>query len=366
MADMNELKNMIEEQGRAAQSFMDRYDEKFNLLERAVALQDAPGGGSGFSSSSPHSGKFFAVTIDGRKIPVLASGEKLSNHFRQGSGDSWNIGDFVRGSMGLQIQASVLERGSATVPTYISSQIIDMIRAKSRIVQAGSITIPINGPTNICRIDGDPTIYQHTEAANDISESVPVFAPISLDPKSLVALVPLSMELVSDSPNLDSALQISLAGAFASKLDTLGIATILADTSISDSSTGEDTETWAGTLAAVGSMLAADQDLPKALICGPGDFIARAGIIGDAGLWQGPPPVLKDMKDLFTSGMTDGTAVLGDFQAGFGIAVRQELRLEVVRFAKPTYASHVLVAYSRMQGYVLQPSALYIQQKTVS
>jgi len=370
MANINDLKDVVEDMNNGVIRFKEKYDGKIENLERqlnaietAVARSEFPCPGS--SSHVTPNGGIFAVTIDDRKIPALASSEKLSNHFRQGSGDSWNIGDFVKGSMGLQIQASVLERGTATVPTYVSSQIIDAIRAKARIVQAGALTIPINGPTNLCRIVSDPTVSEHTEAANDVSESIPVFSPITLDPKSLVALIPLSMELVQDSPNLDSALQTSIAAAFATKLDTLSLAVILADTSILDSSTGEDTETWAGTLTAVGSALAADQDLPKALICGPGDFIARAGIIGDAGLWQGPPPVLKNMQDLFTSSMSDGTAVLGDFQAGFGIAVRQELRLEVVRFAKPTYASHVLVAYARMAGYVLQPGALYIQKKTV-
>jgi hypothetical protein len=71
------------------------------------------------------------------------------------------------------------------------------------------------------------------------------------------------------------------------------------------------------------------------------------------------------MLDLETSGMPGGTAILGDFARGFGIAVRHELRLELVRWGKPTYGSHVLVAFCRMAGYVLQPNHLYIAQSTV-
>jgi hypothetical protein len=249
----------------------------------------------------------------------------------------------------------------------VSARIIDAIRAKARVVQAGALTIPIEGKTSIARIDADPTVIEHTEGAGDITESLPVFSPVALDPKVLACLIPLSIEVVQDSPNLDAALNRSIAAAFASKLDTLSIATILADGTIPTSGAGEATDSWAGVVAALGSMLAADQDIPSALICGPGDFAARAGELSSETLqWLGPVPVLATMLDLPTTSMSDGTAIYGGFAAGFGIAVRQELRLEVVRWGKAAYGSHLLVAYARMGGNVLQPASLYIQQASVS
>jgi len=56
---------------------------------------------------------------------------------------------------------------------------------------------------------------------------------------------------------------------------------------------------------------------------------------------------------------------LGDFAKGVAIAVRRNLQLEVVRFQAPTKATHLLVASARLEGYVLQPAALYIQKTTV-
>ena len=268
----------------------------------------------------------------------------------------------------LNIGGGILERGTATVPLFIGSQIVDMVREKARIVQAGALTIPLpNGPMNLCRIVSDPTVSEHTEAANDIQESVPVFEPVVMDPKTLAVLIPLSLEIVQDSPNLDAALQQSISSAFALKLDQLSIAKILADTAIPTSATSEVTDTWPGILVAVGSMLAANQGLPKAAIVGPGDYIARAGqLASTAGSWLGAPPILKDMLDLETSGMTDGFAILGNFELGFAIAVRQEMRLEVIRWGKPGYGSHILVAFARMAGYVLQPNHLYNQVDTVA
>ena len=366
-----EVVEIIRDVGKAYAEKVEEYEKnqqamkrQLDGLETAVAQSQFPGGGGG--KKKPLDPGKFAVTVDGKTIPVLAKGERMADLFPAPAQGAWSIGDFVRASMGMQIRGEVLERGSSTVPSYISSQIIDAVREKARIMQAGAITIPIEGKTTIARIDGDPTVYEHVEAANDIQESIPVFSPVELNPRTLAALIPLSLEIVQDSPNLDAALQASISAAFALKLDQLGIAKILADTNIPTSSEAEATNDWAGVLKAVGSMLGADQEIPKAMICSPGDFIDRASqVASTSGVWLGAPPALKDMLDLETTGMSDGTAILGDFSKGFGIAVRHELRLELVRWGKPTYGSHILVAYARMAGYVLQPNHLYIAQSTV-
>jgi len=358
-----------------------RVDQELDILARQLKIYQKENGGGedqiladfraaffGAQGQTPEAGRAgatFAVDVRGQRIPVLARGERLASHYPHEK--DWSVGDFVRASMGIEVrEASVVERGVALVPDFVSAQIIDAIRAKTRVIQAGALTIPIEGKTSLARIDADPTVIEHTEGAGDITESLPTFSPVSLDPKTLAAMIPLSIEVVADSPNLDQALNRSIAAAFASKLDTLSIATILADATIPTSGAGENTASWAGVIAALGSMLAANQDIPTALICGPGDFAARAGELSSETLqYLGPVPVLATMLDLPTTSMSDGTAVYGGFAAGFGIAVRQELRLEVVRWGKAAYGSHLLVAYARMAGYVLQPNALYIQAASV-
>ncbi|MBW2649538.1 MAG: phage major capsid protein [Deltaproteobacteria bacterium] len=359
---MDKLKQIIEDLGVSFEEFKAKNDGRIDKLETILG-RGAFGGGD--AKRNPPGTSQVAIDIDGRKIPVFAKGEKMSDLFPTPSSEvedeAFSLGNFLKASMGLEVKASVLERGTASVPAYLSAQIIDAIRAKSRLMQAGTLTIPIEGKTTICRIASDPTVVEHTEAANDITESVPVLEPVDLDPKMLAALIPLSVEIVQDSPNLDAALQMSLAAAFASKLDALGVATILADSDIPTSETTEATATWAGILAATGSMLAADQDLPKALICSPGDFTARASQAADSsGVWLGAPPVLANMLDLPTTGMSDSTGIMGDFATGFGVASRMDMQLELIRWGKPGYGTHLLVAWARMAGYVLQPKALYL------
>ncbi len=66
-----------------------------------------------------------------------------------------------------------------------------------------------------------------------------------------------------------------------------------------------------------------------------------------------------------TTNVAAGTAIYGGFELGMGIAVRQESRIEMIRFSKPLKASHILIAYMRAEGVILQPKRLFLQKKTV-
>lgn len=316
------------------------------------------------TAAAMHEGRTgrFGITGSGEAVRIFSNKEHMS---KLGPDESWNLSDYVRAGMGLQVQNAAVERGDAIAPQRLAMDIIDAVRSKSRIVQAGAMTMPIDGPTTLCRIASDPVVYQHTEAATDISESVPGLEPVKLDPKALVALIPLTMEAVADSPNLEAVLRHSVSAAFATKLDALSLATILADEDIPTSATGQATDTWAGVLAAVGSMLGADQMIPGAMICNSADYIARASQVTDGG-WLGAPPALGSMLDLETTKVTAGTAILGRFDLGCLIAVRSDIRFELIRWQKPTSATHQLVVHARVDGYVVQPGHLYVQKKTVS
>jgi len=312
----------------------------------------------------------YAETTSGERIRMLAKSEKLASLTpRHDSSEKlWTIADFVRQGMGIKAEgAEAVVSSPATTPLLIGSQIIDDVRAKSRIIQAGAATIPIIGPTNLCRIDGDPTVYQHAQGTEDITPSLPILTPVELDPESLVASVPIGFEVAQDSKNLDAALRTSLAGAFALKLDSLGLAALLANVSIPTSGSGEDCATWGGVMTGVTSALGEDQDLPLSLIASAEDFGARAAELAvDGGQWLGAPPVLRDMLDLPTSSMSEGVALFGNFSAGVAVALRQDLLLELVRFGKPNSASHLLMATMRAQIFCLQPKTLYIQKTSGS
>ena len=76
--------------------------------------------------------------------------------------------------------------------------------------------------------------------------------------------------------------------------------------------------------------------------------------------------MLLPMEDLFSTMMTAGKGILGNFEKGLMLAMRQELRLEVVRWQKPGSATHLMVAYMRAGFYTVQPKTLFRQLKTVA
>lgn len=352
--------------GTSFEAFKARNNETVAELKKTVDRLEtklARPGSLPTSSDGDSGAPRMLKTQDGREFPFLKAEQKLADMYRGNKDDDFSIGEFCRSAL-LGSKEGKAASGPALVPTGLGSFVIDRVRANTVIVQAGAGTIVIDGPTNLARLTGDPTVYQHTEGAVDIVESDITAEAVALNPKTLAVLIPLTTELVSDSPNLDAVLTTALTNAFAAKLDALSIAKILADANIPKSAAAHDPAVWAKVLEAVGAALALNQDLPFAHISTPANFIARASqLAATAGSWLGKPPALSAMRELFTSSMTADQAIFGDFAAGFAIAMRQELRVEVVRHAKPTSGSHLLVAHMRADGVMLQPGRLFWQKK---
>jgi HK97 family phage major capsid protein len=341
-------------------------DERYQELQARLDEFEASNNRQSFltsASKNTNDGRVF-LDVNGRETPLVASTEKLSAFCEkpQAGEEPFSIGDYCKAAMGFQPRAAVVS-GPALVPVQTSTAIIDMVRAASTIVRAGAGTVQIDGPTNFAKITGDPTVHQHTEGASDVTESDVSFAPVTANPKALVALVPLSAEVVSDSSNLDALLNTSLAAAFAAKLDALSVATILADTNIPVSAVAQTPATWAGTMLAITALLGLNHGLPTSHIGNTADFMARAGqLASTAGTWLGKPPVLADMIELFTTKISAGTAIVGDMAKAFAIITRQNINLEIIRFQQPGAYSHLLVAHARMDGLVMQPDHLFIQK----
>ena len=362
MSDFAEMIRMIEAQGAELKTWRDAQDAKFQELQstvdQTILKSQRPFAGFDAKCEVKH-----LTTADGRKLPMLAREQKATDLYRTNDSDGFSLGEFARDAI---VGSRKAQSSAALVPTFIGGQVIDMVRARTVVVEAGAGTILIDGPPNLARLTSGPTVHQHTEAGVDITESDIVASPVTLNPKLLACTIPLTVEVVQDSPNLDAVLNMALAGAFAAKLDALCIATLLADTNIPDSAAGQDPAVWLKVLEAVGTALGLNQRLPSAHISAPADWIARASqLASTSGTWLGKPPALSAMAELQTTGLTAGTALFGNFAEAFAIALRSDLRVEVVRHAKPTSASHLLVAHMRADGVVLQPGHLFKQLKTV-
>lgn len=357
MSDIAEIKEMIVATGESWKAHQKESEKRMDQIESKLNLGSL---GAFGNHEEEKEAPTFSVKVDGKLLPALTKNQKLARHFPRDN-NGFTVANFVRDEM-LGAKAS---SGPALVPEFVGGHIIDLVRASSRVIQAGALTIPISGPTNLAKITSDPTVYEHTEAAADVSESDIGLAPVVANPKTLAAIIPLTMEVVSDSPNLDQVIEMSLSAAFGAKFDALSLAVMLADLNIPKSAVGQDPAIWGKVLEAVGAAMALDQDIPTAMISNTADFIARASQLTSTADWLSRPPVLSSMLELPTTKLTAGTGIMGDFQRGFGVVVREQLKLEVVRYGKPGSVTHLLIATMRAAGIVLQPKRLFIQKKVV-
>lgn len=365
--DLSELKALLEEQGVALADFRQKQFDPLRQavleLEKRSQRMGALGGGlpSGQLDVGP---AYWLETDRGERIPALRSKQRVVDNLPESAReqDGPSLGQWVRDQV---VGSKAVGSSTATVPTYVGAEIIDDVRALTTVINAGAVTIAIDGPTNLAKITGDPTVHVHTENAADVAESDVTMVAVTLNPKTLMAIVPVSLEVVEDSANLDTVLRTSLAHAFAQKLDTTSLATLLADAAIPKNTlpgTPLDPKVWADCLTGVGLALGQNQPLPAAMISNAADFVARASETATgSGNWLGKPPVLAVMQELFTSSLAAGTAFYGGFQRGFAIALRADLSMQLIRHANAGSGQHRLVAYMRAGGYVLQPKALFKQ-----
>jgi HK97 family phage major capsid protein len=334
---------------------IERFKTRLDRLETKLAR---PGAGH---TAEADNGPTVIKDADGREHKLYTKGQRIADLSAREDA-SHDLAAFVTDAV---LGRKSVSRGPALVSTGLGGMIIDLVRDLTVISEAGASTLALTGPTNATRLTGDPTAHQHTEGANDITQSDVATEAVLLDPRAIVVRIPVTAEAVEDSANLGAVLQMSLAGTFAGKLNALTLATILGTAAIPKSTVAHATATWQGTMLAIGAAMAAKQPLPTALIGNAADFVARASqLASTAGSWLGKPPALSGMTEYPTPAIAAGLAVLGGFSRGLLLAVRQEMRLEVVRFADPGRYSHELIAHMRADGYVTQPASLFVQKLT--
>lgn len=145
--------------------------------------------------------------------------------------DMPSLGNFLRSMVTgprTEIEKRALSEGSDsaggyTVPTLLSSSLIDRLRAKSVVNRTGAITVPLGSDNNIiAKLVSDPVPGWRAENGG-VKESDMTFDRVSFQPKSLAVLVKVSRELLEDSLNIGNALPDVLATALGAELDRVSL-----------------------------------------------------------------------------------------------------------------------------------------------
>lgn len=211
--------------------------------------------------------------------------------------------------------------GGVLLPTILTSRIIDLARAKTRVLQAGAQIVPMESRTvDVARWLADPALSWRGEN-EPIAETDPALDKVTLEAKSLAAVTKVSRELVEDS-NIDDQLAAAFAQALALEMDRASLygtglnnqPTGVKNTpGVSKTPLGTDggVPTWDDLVDSVGRLRDANEE-PTAQILADRTARALAGIKDTTGQYIAPPAYLEGVQRLSTSqvplDLTTGTS----------------------------------------------------------
>jgi HK97 family phage major capsid protein len=222
---------------RQAQAEEDANDElmKTRTVNPHVAAATRPhgehhfsgaGGGSAYRDD-PAGGRRWVRTGD-RKPAAVGRSERFGDHEivrefadARSAREQAVIGQ--HGSLGQMVRAMSTTSGSAIVPTVWLGDVIDKARNLSAVLKAGAEIVPMDAKTvQIGRLTADPTAAFRTEGST-ITASDPTFDNLTLDSKTMSALVVGSIEWFQDANNVDEVVSNAIAQAFAERLDRMAL-----------------------------------------------------------------------------------------------------------------------------------------------
>ncbi|HEU4855298.1 MAG TPA: phage major capsid protein [Nitrosospira sp.] len=314
-------------------------------------------------------------TETGQKIPVVHAkngkfGPELNSAFPNREFNSSlpkaGMGEFMRGVAGMRVTETVRNSlqigtdsaGGFTLPSYLQLQMLQAMVPASALLTAGAGVAKLEeGAKNyrIAAIDTVPSAAWRLESGT-LATSEPTFRSVDITPRSLSFQFKVSRELLADSDNLDQALTIAIAQAFAKEIDRAGlrgsgtapeIKGILNTANIQTVTNGANgaslaTTAYTNFISAVQSILTVDGPMPTAAIMSPRSLTVLAGLLDTTNQPRRQPPILDNTKFIATSqipnDLTVGTSsdcseiYLGDFSSliyfmreGISIQVLREL-----------------------------------------
>ncbi len=164
------------------------------------------------------------VRLSDRRPAAVAAGQSFADHpvvaaYRQAETRREEAVVGQHGSLGSLLNSMSTTSGSAVVPTVWASRIIDRARNIAAVMRAGAQVVPMDAKTvQIGRLTTDPTAAFRAEGST-VTASDPVFDNVTLDSKTMSALLVGSMEWFMDSPNVNDVVENAIAAAVALKLD---------------------------------------------------------------------------------------------------------------------------------------------------
>jgi HK97 family phage major capsid protein len=332
----------------------------------------------------------------GREVRVLGPKDSLRSAVH---GDrprpGYDFGDFlqclVRGKTENQeLRADMGESsgniGGFMVPTPLAVEIIDRLRAKSTVIQAGCRTVPFTAQTLwIARIATDPTIVQHAENTADLETDGPSIERVQFTAHALGCVIKCSRELVEDTTSgggLGEVLTQIFAKAMAVEIDrecllgTIGggnqIVGLRNYPSVPTTAFDATPIDYTVILNGISALLTRNAAFPTAAIMSTRSYMKFAGLQNTLHDALRKPDILADLPFLETSKIPvndnagspvtpNGSAVfIGDYTQAM-LGTRMDLRIEVLKERYAEAGQLAFTAWWRGDFQLRHPESFDIQ-----
>lgn len=354
---------------KAKSDAIDYLASEIALISIVLDLADANANGPGASAGAARSGSTKLRDQDGKLIGVhltnqtLRSERSIADQLKahaNGDGDV-SMTEFFRGIANMRTTESVRNAlsvgtdtaGGYTVPTVLMPGILGALVPASAMLNAGASIAVLQDQAksfNIAGIDSIPTAGWRNEAGA-VAESEPAFRSIVITPRSLAFRFKISRELLADSPNLDEALRVAVAGAFAKELDRAGLRgtgtapeirgllNIANINTVASGTNGAAPTNYSKFVNAWKEIVSDNAPEPKAAILHPRDMATFANLVDTTGQPLRRPELLDPMQFFQTSqiptNLTVGSSTdcseiyVGDF-AQFVFFMREGISIQLV------------------------------------
>jgi HK97 family phage major capsid protein len=330
--------------------------------------------GDNSSSRTNTSGDRWVDQRTGREVRLLTPREPFAGSH---PGDDDNelrgltLGEFARAIVTgpktdverRALSTGVPADGGFLVPVMLSETVIDMLRAKTRCIEAGAKTFDMPTATfNMAKVASSTTPAFRAENAL-IPTSSPVFANLAFRARSFGTIVVCSRELIEDAGNLgdllaqqfakDMALLLDSACLYGSSTDVTQPCGIANTTGIGTIALNAAPSNYNPILDAVQKLAAANSESPTAAIMNPRTYREFNGLADTLTQPLRRPPSIENLSFLTTNTVSvsetvtapplSGTSSIfvGDFTSLL-IGIRSQLRITTL---VERYADYGQIAY---------------------
>lgn len=265
--------------------------------------------------------------------------------------------------------------GGYMLPLDVSSQVIDFARAGSVCVAAGAVTFPTEGKFDIPRLETDvtPAAEWKAENATLTADSDVTFGAVQTRPKTLMAILRASVELVEDAaPPLEELIAQTLRRSMGLQLDQAGLfgAGTLEPTGLyNDSNVAKTTINGPITYSAISQaseLVSKRNYVPDGLVLGWGSYYTLDRLLATGGDEQPLRgfPSYERLAKFPTSSVDDQVgdpAFVGQWNQ-LAFAVRTDFRVEVSRYDTDSLRKLQLAfrCYGRFDVGVMSPGAFQV------